>query len=105
MYDLDYWDWFATITFRYSTAAHRAFDLAESWLVIVEDAAGGRISWAMAQSRGEVGGRVHLHILLAGVNDLDIREWQSKAVGLFGDCQIEIFDPERGVPITRQQRA
>jgi DNA invertase Pin-like site-specific DNA recombinase len=94
--DLAFWYWVVTISFRYATAPDRALAAAEAWLTEVENAAGGRITWALAQSRGELGGRVHLHILVADVDDLNMREWQSKAIGLFGDCQIEVFDPEKG---------
>jgi DNA invertase Pin-like site-specific DNA recombinase len=62
----------------------------------MELAAGGRITWAMAQSRGEIGGRVHIHVLIAGVDDLNMHEWQSKAIASLGDCQLETFDPEKG---------
>ena len=96
IYDLDFWDWSVTISFRYSTTPHRAFAAVEAWLTEVEGAAGGRIGWAIALSRGELGGRVHLHILVAGVDDLDMKMWEHNANGLFGDCQIAEFDAERG---------
>ncbi len=59
------WRWMATISFRHAVAPERAFALAEAFLAEIEVAAGGRIAWAIALSRGEVGGRVHLHVLIA----------------------------------------
>lgn len=94
--DLDYWDWIGTITFRRAVASERAFRLVKDWSSRVEKAAGGRITSAMAVSRGEFGGRVHIHFLLAGVDNLDMKEWETNAIRLFGDCKIEDYDPEKG---------
>ncbi len=95
--NLDYWDWIGTITFRHAAASERAFALVKDWLSRVEKSARGRrITSAIAVSRGEYGGRVHVHFLVAGVDDLDMEEWERYAIGLFGDCKIELFDPEKG---------
>lgn len=94
--DLDYWDWMGTTTFRHPVASERAFALVKNWLSRLEKAAGGRITAAMAVSRGESGGRVHIHFLVAGVDNLDMKEWETNAIRLFGDCKIEEFDPEKG---------
>lgn len=59
------WRWVLTISFRHAVAPERAFARAEDFLVEVEKAAGGRIAWAIALSRGDVGGRVHPHVLIA----------------------------------------
>lgn len=94
--DLDVWDWIATISFRHAVAPDRAFARAESWINEVDRAAGGGVTSAIAQSCGEIGGRVHLHLQLSGVSDLDMEAWTAKAKRAFGDCRIEEFNPSQG---------
>jgi hypothetical protein len=90
------WSWFLTITFRDHHASSSAFDQVEAWLGETKEAVGGPIGYVMAYGRGRLGRRGHVHALVAGVDQLDIETWRSRANRRFGDCKIERYDSSRG---------
>jgi DNA invertase Pin-like site-specific DNA recombinase len=90
------WAWFVTLSFRHAVSAERSVALIEQWLRQIELAASGGVIWALAVSRGATGGRVHAHLLVAGVEGLDRGHWRADATTRFGDCLLEAYDHGRG---------
>ena len=90
------WDCFGTISFRRARSSESAFGGVELFCQDMQRAAESPNAWAIAVSRGEVGDRLHAHLLIAGVGHLDLRRWDREACRRFGDCKLENYDEERG---------
>jgi hypothetical protein len=91
-------DWIATITFNcpHAPSSNRALKLLEAFLHQLEDAAGRPIGWVIAQDRGDIGKRLHFHLLIAGVSHLRTTIWWRIAFKRFGRTRIEPFSSTRG---------
>jgi hypothetical protein len=57
----------------------------------MQQAAGSPIMAAVAESYGD-GGRLHFHILIAGVAHLSIDSWREEAVRQFGSTDLKNYD-------------
>lgn len=90
------WNWIGTVTLRHVLSNSRAFAEVADWLNTVQNSAKGPIAWVMAQARGELGGRLHVHLLVAGVAHLSIDVWRTDLTRRFGDSQLEEFEDSRG---------
>jgi hypothetical protein len=91
------WKWFITITFRHEPGlSESALSQVETWFNQVRGAVNGPIGYVMVYARGALGSRGHVHALIAGVDQLDIRAWRNRANRQFGDCKIEPYDSSRG---------
>jgi hypothetical protein len=94
-----HWDWMVTISFRDQLWDGRLRTPTRGWAVrkvkryfqAMERAAGGRIAYVMVEDLGKVSDRIHAHILVAGVADLDRRLWWAKAFREFGRTTIEPY--------------
>jgi hypothetical protein len=76
--------------------ADRALVEVKDWLFDLQNAACQPIRWMIAEEFGNVGGRYHCHVLVAGVSHLRRDEWWRTAFEQFGRTRISPFDPEQG---------
>ncbi len=92
------WAWFVTITFRGAHAPGRQWVRAQldRFLNELADAAGCLVRWVMVDGFGGLGGRLHHHLLIAGVEHLNIDVWKRRACEQFGRTEIELYDSSGG---------
>jgi hypothetical protein len=90
------WDWFATITFSQLPSRDTAIASIKRYLRGIEKAAGNAIGWVMVEDFGQLGGRLHAHILIAGVDHLDRQFWWHQAYRRFGRSEIKQYEPDEG---------
>lgn len=96
------WDWFMNPTFRDDsrTGGPPVRDVAlariDEYLSLLQKAASRPIGWVTAEEFGSMGGRLHCHMLIAGVRNLRRKFWWAEAHRRFGRTRIEPFDPTRG---------
>jgi hypothetical protein len=86
------WSLFGTISFSKRLSEQSAFARVTEFLETIQRDAGSPIGWVMATDRGEIGRRLHVHILVAGVDDLQIDSWEQRACRLFGDSEFDSYD-------------
>ncbi len=89
------WHLFMTISFRYTRAPASALDDVEAWLNALRRIDQGPTGWILAQARGDQG-RLHIHALVAGLENADLRALSDDAVRRFGNCRIDLYDDSRG---------
>jgi hypothetical protein len=94
--DLASWDWFATISLSRRQSRFRAAPELNRFLGRVRTAARRPIGWFVAEARANQSGRLHFHVLIAGVAHLDRKEWLREANRVFGNSKIETFDSSLG---------
>lgn len=99
------WSWFGTFTYRSQHPSdyrlpRRDWALAKAreFLHQLENAAGQPIAWVMADDLGALGGRIHCHVLIAGVDKLNIYYWRDLAFHRFGRSQLAVFQDDGGAP-------
>jgi len=90
------WVWWGTIGFRHARSAEFAEGALKRWIKRMEQSTGCVVDWAASVSRGELNGRTHIHVLIAGVEGLDLRAFRRDANMCFGDCKLELYDAELG---------
>lgn len=66
------------------------------WLSELEENAGRRIGWMLAEEFGRTGGRWHCHGLVTGVAHLRRDDAWRELFSRFGRARIEPFDPFKG---------
>lgn len=87
---LDQWSWFGTITSRYKSGP--SAKAVDRLLCDLQKAAGHPIRWVVAWERGEIGGRLHCHFLVARVDHLDLETWRRRANAQFGQAHIDRYN-------------
>jgi hypothetical protein len=83
-----------------------ALDWLQTWFTDLEQLAGQRIGWMLAEEFGRQGGRWHCHGLVTGVAHLRRSDVWRDAFNRFGRTRIEPFDRERGglfMPLSMQR--
>lgn len=90
------WSWWATFTFRRMPSRSWALAQVRRYLEQLEIAAAQPIESVFLEDFGDLGGRYHFHLLIAGVDHLSSDGWEREARRLFGDCKIKPYDAEQG---------
>ena len=90
------WSWYVTITFRFYPGRTRTLPEVIHYLNDLEHAACNPIGWIVADGFGEKGERYHCHLLVAGVDHVDIDEWWRRSFARFGRSEIKRYDPSKG---------
>jgi ribonuclease HI len=91
-------DWKGTITLRGKRPPNRDCALREvkKFLRDIERVAGLGIRWVIAEDYGELGRRLHFHILIGGVKHLRRKYWWMVAFERFGRCWLRDFNSAQG---------
>jgi len=90
------WDWFVTITFARRPSSSFAVSAIRRFLYELEVAAGRPIGWVLVLDYGAEGGRLHAHLLVAGVHHLDLDSWWRSAERRFGSSAFSEYAEEGG---------
>jgi ribonuclease HI len=90
------WSWWATFTFRRMPSRSGALAQVRRYLEQLETAAAQPIESVFLEDFGDIGGRYHFHLLIAGVDHLSSDVWEREACRQFGDCEIKPYDGEQG---------
>jgi hypothetical protein len=85
---LSKWSWFMHITFRRVPALASARRRIQQLLADLEAEAAHPIGWVIAEARAKFHGRLHYHILVSGVDGLDIKRWCRITRDRFGQTVI-----------------
>ena len=90
-----HWQWFCTLTFRPGIRHKTGVRLFREWIGVLEADARARLSWVrMAEYGGELG-KLHFHVLIAGVRRVPARRAESIWKQLAGTAVIGIYDPQQ----------
>jgi hypothetical protein len=88
------WLWFVTLTFRQAMSAEKVRQCYRNFFDEIRDS-GHSLGWFAVEERGVLG-RLHVHALLAGAEDLKPREWERVWFKLAGTALFKRYDPSRG---------
>jgi hypothetical protein len=86
------WSWFLHITFRKVPTPETARERIKQLLADLEAEAGQPIGWVIVEARGRMNNRLHYHLLVSGVDGLDIKRWTRITRDRFGQTAIKNYN-------------
>src|SRR3954471_22086969 len=89
------WKWFVTLTFRHPLSAARAHLCFTAFIAEMENASNSPLFWFAVEERGATG-RVHIHLLVLGVDPRLKRKWEATWFSCAGTAQIREYVPDGG---------
>lgn len=90
------WSWFGTVTFRRRVSREQAWQICHSFLCRIQNASNAPVGWFAVEGRGSLNRRLHFHLLLAGVPNLETHEWERVWFRLAGTAVIVKYENGRG---------
>ena len=90
------WNWFGTITFRNRVSREKAWQTCHSFLRGIQNTSNTPVGWFAVEGRGSLNGRLHFHILLAGIPSLETRECERVWFRLAGTAVIVEYENRLG---------
>jgi hypothetical protein len=104
------WSWFVTITSRFDVDDdHKkprriSPERVRKFLAMLQAASGTPVGWVVAWAF-DGSQNFHCHVLVSGVENLQIGEWCRRAYRFLGNTEIARYDDEQACPFYLAQNA
>jgi hypothetical protein len=89
------WTWFCTLTFRPGIRRKASDQILRHWMLALEAYEGHNLSWLRMVEHGGVAGKLHFHVLIAGVQRTPTHRAVDLWIKMAGAAVIGPYDPER----------
>ncbi len=89
------WAWFCTLTFRDGVWRKAAVRLFGKWIAQIQAVEPDLISWVRMGEYSRKNHRYHLHVLIAGVQNVTLRQATARWERLAGRAEIGLYDSNR----------
>lgn len=88
------WRWFCTLTFRPGIRRWAIAQLFVNLISAIELKEGKKTSWVRVIEHGSLGGRLHIHALIAGTAHVSRHEAELMWSDIAGGAEIGQYDPD-----------
>jgi hypothetical protein len=92
-----YWDWFATLTFRYPVSTRHAYRQFYIWQRLLEKTVRGKVHYILVtEPQRNRDNTPHFHVVLSGIKNENPAHWESEWLKIGGRAQVQVYDYTKG---------